>query len=256
MLLRTIDAILLAAMTFAFLYLGFSLMRRKVDPGVRRYMVSFSLWWILLGIITGLIGVVIHLLAFLNYMWPVVYLAYAYIVLIMLAMSLLINYLAFIYLGEGKALRTEKVIVSIYYGALTAYLLYITYIRNPYPAFSGFAGIAIKYEIPLDSLFPAATLVTTSLVYIPQFIVLGLLFKLRSKLEDATSKYRITLVAVSITIWFVYGFIISAAEITGSAPIHFFGRLVALVAALIVLTAYFPPKFIQKRCGVKSLGEA
>jgi hypothetical protein len=255
MLLRTIDAILLAAMTFAFLYLGFSLMRRKVDQGVRRYMYSFALWWILLGIITGAIGLGIHLLTAVDYLAPVVYIAYIYIVLIMLAMSLLVNYLAFIYLGEGKALRTEKIVVSVYYGALTVYLLYITYIRSPSAVLSDFAGARINYETQLDQIMPGLALLTTALVYVPQFIVLGLLFKLRSKLTEPTQRYRILLVALSITIWFIYGFIISAAEITGSAATHFFGRLVALAAALIVLCAYFPLKFIQKK-GIKSLRES
>ena len=78
-------------------------------------------------------------------------------------------------------------------------------------------------------------------------------FTLYFRVSDVTQKYRILLVSWSIIIWFLSPYCARAGGLAEQDWWQLASRLIGLAAALTILMAYLPPRWLKQRYGIVSL---
>jgi hypothetical protein len=78
-------------------------------------------------------------------------------------------------------------------------------------------------------------------------------FTLYFHVSEVTQKYRVLLVSWSIIIWFLSPLFAIVAGLAEQDWWQLASRLIGLAAALTILMAYQPPRWLQQRYGIVSL---
>jgi uncharacterized membrane protein HdeD (DUF308 family) len=91
------------------------------------------------------------------------------------------------------------------------------------------------------------------LLFVPQILGGLAYFTLYFRVPEVTQKYRILLVSWSIIIWFLSPFVAFAGGLAQQDWWQVVSRLIGLAAALTILMAYLPPRWLKQRYGIISL---
>lgn len=73
------------------------------------------------------------------------------------------------------------------------------------------------------------------------------------RVDGPTPRYRVALVSVGIFVWFVTSIVVGIRSLEGNDIVQGGGRAVTLASILMVIAAYHPPRWIQKRLGVEPI---
>ena len=231
-------------------YVGWRLSRRVISSSEARLAWgSFTIWWYGLAA-TTLIGGFLSLFgAFGLTSLPLFVTAtYVNILVICLALWGLLYYLIYLFTGNRRLLVPLAVFYMIYYVLLVYYIT----ASIPGDVNVGRWSTTLTYRVPLTGPFFVILII---LLLLPQIIGGFAYFTLYFRVSDVTQKYRVLLVSSSIIVWFLSPFVALAGGLAQQDWWQFVSRLIGLAAALTILMAYLPPRWLKQRYGVLSLSD-
>lgn len=235
-----------AALVYA--YVGRRLGEREVSEKAQRAAMLFSLWWYALAVTTAVTGIM-HLTAALDAASLPVFIALTYLSVLAICVGLLglVHYLVYLYTG-----RDALVPLGVFYAAYYVLLLYYLTASGPMGVEVSRWRAALAYQQPLAG--PLFTAVLVLLVF-PQLIGALAYLSLFFKVPEATQRYRILVVSLSIVVWFGSAFAGSVSGLSQEDWWQVATRVIGLGAAVAIYLAYFPPGWVRRRYGVVSLRE-
>jgi hypothetical protein len=210
---------------------------------------SFTIWWYGLAATTLIGGLLSIFGAFGMTSLPLFVTAtYINILVICLALWGLLYYLIYLFTGN-RLLFMPLVIFYIIY-----YILLVYYITASIPESISVErwNTTLVYRAPLTGPFFVILII---LLLLPQIIGGLAYFTLYFRVTEATQKYRILLVSWSIIIWFLSPFAALAGGVAEQDWWQFMSRLIGLAAALTILMAYLPPRWLKQHYGIISLND-
>jgi hypothetical protein len=250
----TIQSTLLFSAFFAlaaasiYAYVGWRLSRRVVASSEAKLAwQSFTVWWYGLAA-TTLIGGLLNLFGALGLTILPLFITATYINLLVICLALwgLLYYLIYLFTGKSQWLVPLGIFYLLYYALL------VYYITASMPE-----GIqldrwraALDYRVPLTGPFYAFVIV---LLLLPQIIGGLAYFTLYFQVPGVTQKYRVLLVSWSIIIWFLSPLLALMSGLSEQDWWQIASRLIGLAAALTILMAYLPPRWLKQRYGIVSL---
>jgi hypothetical protein len=231
-------------------YVGWRLSRRVISSSEARLAWgSFTIWWYGLAV-TTLLGAFLNLFGILGITSLPLFVTATYINILVICTALwgLLYYLIYLFTGNRHSLLPLAVFYIIYYVIL---LYYIT-ASIPESISVGRWNTTLIYRHPLTGPFFATVI---ALLVFPQIIGGLAYFSLYFRVQDITQKYRVLLVSWSIIVWFLSPVIALAGGLANQDWWQFVSRSIGLTAALTILIAYLPPRWIQERYGITSLSD-
>ncbi len=222
---------------------GLLVLRRKVDADSRLAQLGFAAWWVGLAIL-GLLNIPLalgwDLLAGGLVAWSLY--VYAVFAILFAALAGLVYYLIFLYTGK----RTAWVPVAAFYGVMLAYMIYLIEWFGPYIGVEdGARALLFAQEHP-----PVALLMFSMGLSLPPLAAAAAYMALFFRLDGREARYRILLVSLGLGLWFMYSvfgtlfrFITETEETYAGLVV---AQVVGLVAALMVLAAYAPPRPVRR----------
>lgn len=219
---------------------------RAVSAQNRRAVRMFGTWWLALAGVT-LLGGVNTLLASIDASPLALLSAVLYVQLLLICVGLLglLHYLVFLFTGRDLALPLGAVYAA-YFIALVAVIAQ----AHPIDVNVGRWSATVVYEHPLAST--SSTLLLALLV-LPQIVGAVAYLTVAFRVREATQRFRIVLVSVSIIVWFGSSLLASARGLSGADWWQVLSRALGLAAALATFVAYNPPRVLTERWGVEAL---
>jgi len=134
------------------------------------------------------------------------------------------------------------------------YVLLVYYITASIPGNVnvGRWSTTLTYRAPLTGPF---VVIVLALLLLPQIIGGLAYFSLYFRVSDVTQKYRVLLVSLSIVVWFLSPLFALAGGWAQQDWWQLASRFIGLAAALTILMAYLPPRWLKQRYGVISLSD-
>lgn len=252
----TIQSTLLFSALFAvtsasiYSYVGWRLSRRVISSSEARLAwESFTVWWYGLAA-TTLIGGFLNLFGAVGLTSLPLFVTATYINILVICIALLglLYYLIYLFTGNRRSLVPLAIFYMIYFVLLIYYITASA--PNGVNVDRWRAGLA--YSAPLTG--PLFTLIIV-LLLLPQILGGLAYFTLYFRVKEVTQKYRILLVSWSIIIWFLSPFAAMAGGLAQQDWWQLASRFIGLAAALTILMAYLPPRWLKQRYGIISLGE-
>lgn len=245
LLLSTLFA-LVAASIYA--YVGWRLSQRIVSSSEARLAWrSFTVWWYGLAV-TTLIGGLLNLFGAVGLTIVSLFITATYINLLTICLALwgLLYYLIYLFTGNSRLLVPLAIFYIIYY------VLLVYYITASIPESINIDRwrTTLTYHASLTGPFFVVLIV---LLLLPQIIGGFAYFTLYFRVTETTQKYRILLVSWSIIIWFLSPLAALAGGLAEQDWWQLASRLIGLAAALTILMAYLPPRWLKQRYGIISL---
>jgi hypothetical protein len=240
-------SILSAAIYF---YVGRTLgQRRVVTPDARLAWTLFGVWWYALAgstLSTGLLS----LLGALGLKSLPLFLAVTQLNLLAICVALfgLLYYLLYLFTGSRKWL----VPLILFYLAYYTFLVYYLSASVPVSVSLNRWSTQLVYQQQLSG--PLVTVVLVMLV-VPQIIGSLAYLSLYFRVKDATQKYRVALVSLSILVWFLSALLAPVAGLSQFDWWQIASRLIGLAATVTILLAYKPVSWIKERLGVMSISD-
>jgi hypothetical protein len=252
----TIQSTLLLSALFAlvvaciYVYVGWRLSKRIVSSSEDWIAwTSFTVWWYGLAV-TTLIGGLLNLFGALGLTILPLFVTATYINLQVICVALwgLLYYLIYLFTGNNRLLVPLTIFYMIYY------VLLVYYITASVPESINVDRwrTTLDYRTPLTGPLFVFLLV---LLLLPQILGAFAYFTLYFRMSEVTQKYRILLVSWSIIIWFVSPVAALAGGLAEQDWWQLLSRLIGLAAALTILLAYLPPRWLKQRYGIISLSE-
>jgi hypothetical protein len=210
---------------------------------------AFTVWWYGLAV-TTLIGGAQNLLGAVGLTSLPLFVTATYINLLAICLALwgLLYYLIYLFTGNRGLLVPLAVSYLIYF-VLLAY--YVT-ASMPESVNVGRWSARLVYQAPLTGPFFGLLL---GFLLLPQIIGGFAYFTLYFRVSDVTQKYRVLLVSWSIIVWFLSPLIALAGGLAGKDWWQFASRLIGLAAALTILMAYLPPRWLKRRYDILSISD-
>lgn len=243
------DAAFALATSVLYAYVGRLVLSRETpDDGSRTAIRMFAVWWFALAG-TTVLGAVRSALAGFGFVDFNLHIALAYMGFLPLVALLwgLVYYLVYIYTGNAKWFMP----ITVLHVAILAFLVWLTAYLQP-------TGVLVK---DWSVEFTYAREIGGALVGVTLFTILGPALlaaigyaTLYFRTTDPTARYRIACVSGGFILWFGTSLVAASIPALGqSSTWPVIGRLIGLVATLIILAAYSPPRFIEERLGVTPL---
>lgn len=229
-------------------YIGWRLSQRVVPSSDARLAWSlFSVWWYGLATTTLITGS-LSLLAALGVSSLPLFVTATYVNILVICLALwgLLYYLIYLFTGNRRSFTFLAVFYIIYYIMLVYYIT----ASNPSTVNVGRWSTTLVYRAPLTGPFFVALII---LLLLPQIIGGLAYFTLYFRVPEITQKYRVLLVSWSIIIWFLSPLIALAGGQAQQDWWQLASRLIGLAAALTILMAYLPPRWLRERYGITSL---
>lgn len=244
-----VTAAIATATALMFAYVAWRLGKRTVtDPDAAAAFRLFRLWW-LAAAVAGLAAPVRIALYLGGLLPPWAYLASEHVVVLMACggLAALIGNLAYLHWGD----RRKWVGIAVAYAVLAVALIaYLDWLGQP---------VAIRddgWTLAPESARAAPLVVSIAAICLlvgpPMAGAIGYLLLLRHA-PDATARYRIILLSVSLFLWFGSTVLTVALGLRGLAAFAL-GQGMAVASACAALAAYDPPKLVRER-GVQRAGE-
>lgn len=224
------------------------LARESAGPDARRANVLFAVWWLGLALVT-LLGATRSVLVALGMVDLGFHVALSYVSLVPLVALLwgLVYYLVYIYTGNPRTF----VPVTLLHVAILGFLLFLVAYLRPVGLQVNEWNVTFTYDRAPTGALVALTLVSILAPALLAAVGYGTLY---FRTEDPTARYRIGLVSGAFILWFgsaVLGASVHAIGTWSAWPIA--SRVIGLVATLMILAAYKPPRALQERFGVRPL---
>jgi hypothetical protein len=232
-----------------YLYIALRLSRRLVSPEARMPATQFLLFWVGLAASTALSGILSFIAVFQAPPFALT-VAFEYYDIVIVAAALwgLISYLFFLYTG-----RSGIVSVTALYIIEFGLLVYYVSASVPSGVSVTYGEVVLTYSSPLfGPIVDAAVLI----LVIPEFVAGFAYLRLFFRAKERTVRYRIALVSGGILGWFFLDFVDFGSLSGGSLLWLFLGRVLLIIASLIVLMAYYPPRYIREHFGIAAISEA
>lgn len=243
-----VDAAFSLVVAILYAYVGSKLGRRRVEGTGRRAVVLFSVWWYALAG-TSAITAFMSFLGSIDALTLPLYVAATYVNILLICLALwgLLYYLVYLFTGREGTLIPLGVFYVLYYLSL----VYLIAAYQPAEVVVERWRTRLVYENPVQGPVAVALLL---LLLVPQLLGALAYFTLYFRVDDPTQKYRVAVVSWSILVWFgsaLAGSLVGVAE-------HYdwyqlVSRLIGLLAAVAILLAYEPPRWIRRRLGVRTL---
>ena len=228
-----------------FAYVGRIVLARRLDPDAHRANLAFATWWWAFGAVELISGVYSIAAAFgFRDLALVVTLLNLLLVLIVAAVGSLVYFLLYVYTGSRRALWP----VLLAYGSMAIGFLYLVAWMQPlgFDEARGAGRITFARE-----LGPGASVVIGLFFSGPVLVAaLGygsLFFRATGRLQ----RFRIGAVAGSFIVWFGWSFLRSVLQLSERYPrsnlLLAVGSALSIGAALVVMSAYRPPRWVTRR---------
>lgn len=228
-----------------YLFLGVRLANRPVSAHSRLPAGQFALFWIGLAVVT-LLGALLSLEAIFVVPSIALVITFVHLEILVLCAVLwgLLGYLTYLYTG-----RSYLVVWSVWYGALYLVLTYIiTAATKTVTVTQG--TVTLQYT----NLVGGPVLdVLIALLLAPEFLGALLYFTLVFRSRDPTIRYRVTLVSWSLIAWFGLASINLAGLLGGGFAAQLLDHSLGVIAAIVILLAYYPPRFVRARLRVTGI---
>lgn len=252
----TIQTTLLLGAVFAlaaagiYAYVGWRLSKRIVPSSDSRLAwASFIVWWYGLGA-TTLISGLLNILAAIGFTDLPLFITANQINLLVICIALwgLLYYLMYLFTGTTRWLVPLAVFYALYY------ILLIYYLTASIPE-------GIRVEPWRTNLIYRASptgpffLLLIVLLLLPQIIGGLAYFTLYFRISEVTQRYRVLLVSWSIIVWFLSPLLALAGGLSQQDWWQLVSRFIGLAAALTILMAYLPPRWLRQRYGIVSLSD-
>jgi hypothetical protein len=233
----------LASWAIAVVYgvVGYRLYLRPVSDEAQFARAQFSIWWYGLGISAAMTGLESVLAA-----GGVLSLAEAVTVSLITVLIdcvflwAIVDFMVYLYTGRYYLLP-----IAGFYGLFYFAALYYTVLEHPYGLVVR-AGVPTLLIMPVNHLLEAVVVV--GLVF-PEFIAAFLYLSLLRRTEDRSQRFRITVVGVSILLWFGITFFFPAS----TAAENLLRGFLQLIPALLTLGAYLPPAWVRRRFRISGI---
>jgi hypothetical protein len=239
-----------AASALIYSYIGWRLSRREVaSTQARLAWIFFTIWWHGLAAST-LISGMLSLFGALDLTSLPLFITANHVSVLVSCLALLglVYYLIYLFTGNSRTLLP----LAIFYGIFYVLLVYYDAASDPVGVTVERWNAFISYRVPMTGLFLTLLLI---MLLVPQILGGLAYFTLYFRVPQVTQKYRILLVSWSIIIWFVSPVIALAGGALEQDGWQISSRTIGLAAALTILMAYQPPRWIRQRFGILSLGE-
>jgi hypothetical protein len=239
---------LLAASIYA--YVGWRLSKRLIPSSESRLAwQSFTVWWYGLAA-TTLIGGLLNLFGVLGLTILPLFITATYVNILVICIALLglLYYLIYLFTGNSRLFIPLAIFYTVYY------VLLVYYITASIPENINMEPwrTSLAYRTPLTGPFFVILIV---MLLVPQIVGGLAYFTLYFRVPEVTQKYRVLLVSWSIIIWFLSPFAAIAGGLEDQDWWQIASRLIGLAAALTILMAYLPPRWLKQRYGIISLLE-
>lgn len=231
-------------------YVGWRLGKRVISSSEGRLAWwSFTVWWYGLAV-TTLIGGFQNLLGAIGLMNLPLFVTAAYINIFPACIALwgLLYYLIYLFTGNRRSFVPLAVFYLIYY----VLLVYYTTASIPDSVEVGRWNTTLTYRAPLTGPF---FVILAVLLLFPQIIGSIAYFTLYFRVTDVTQKYRILLVSGSLIVWLLSPYAALAGGLAQDDWWQFASRFIGLAAALTILMAYLPPRWLKERYSIISLND-
>ena len=244
------SALFAAASAGIYSYVGWRLSKRVISSSEAKLAWgSFTVWWFGLAA-TTLISGCLSLFGALGLTNLPLFVTATYINILVICLALwgLLYYLIYLFTGNRRSLVPLALFYMIYYALLVYYIT----ASIPGHVNVGRWSTTLVYRAPLTGPFFVIILV---FLLLPQIIGGLAYFTLYFRVSDLTQKYRVLLVSSSIVVWFLSPLIALAGGLGQQDWWQLASRFIGMVAALIILMAYLPPRWLKQRYGVISLND-
>ncbi|MDD5502695.1 MAG: hypothetical protein PHH26_04430 [Candidatus Thermoplasmatota archaeon] len=236
-----------------FAVIGIFILGRQRRESYSRPMNLFGVWWILLGAIKA-IEIFIRIMMYdygitaLNVPMYSIYWTIGPI-----ATFCLLYYTLFLFTGHEK----WRIPIIVFYAAIIIAIVAVILTSGPYVALDDAPFYLnqpgnIAYAKPVPDYL---ALLIIGAIEVPQISVCIALYSLYRKMEKPTQKYRLVMVATSLLLIFVSGFVSFIAGKTDELAWETVYRAIYLLSAILVYVAYRPPYSIRRKYGVMSILE-
>jgi len=245
------SALFAIATAGVYIYVGWRLSKRVISSSrAQLAWGSFTVWWYGLAGIT-LITAFQSLLGAVGFTSLPLFVTAAYINILILCLALcgLLYYLIYLFTGSSNR---SLILLAVFY--LIYYMLLVYYITASTPGDVKVDrwSTSLDYRSELTGPFFGLIL---ALLFLPQIIGSLMYFSLYFKVSDLTQKYRVLLVSWSIIIWFLSPLLGLLGVLAQHDWWQLASRLISLAAALTILMAYLPPRWLKQRYGILSLND-
>lgn len=231
-----------------YFFLGLRLSRRPVSPAARLAAGQFALFWVGLAGVTLIGGAESLVAAFMPPPFALVAtLLYLELLVLCVVLWALIGYLTFLFLG-----RSLLVPLSAFYGLSYVLLLYYIVASGPDGVVVTTGAVSTSFATPVGGVLLAAVF---AVLILPEFVASALYFALFFRTTDRTVRYRIAIVSWSLILWFGLSSVNLGSLLGGSLAAAVFGRSLGVLAAIAILLAYYPPRALRERFGVRGIEE-
>ncbi len=237
--------LLSAAFAFAsagvFTVVGRAVVDREVSEGAQRALRFFSTWWYALALTTALGGAQ-DILGYAGLTSLALFTSLTYLNLLLICVALLglLYYLLYLFTGKGWLLEPLVAVYIVYYG----WLVYLITAADPIAVEVSAWSTTLEYANPIQGGPESLALL---LLVGPQIIGALAYFTTFFRLEDPRQRYRVAVVSWSIIVWFGTSLIGSASGLAEAGWWQLASRLISLLAALAIYSAYRPPAWLERR---------
>jgi hypothetical protein len=252
----TIQATLFLSAFFAtftaavYVFIGWRLSKRVISSSEAQLAWrSFTIWWYGLAA-TTLIGGFLSLFGALGLTLLPLFVTATYVNILVLCIALwgLLYYLLYLFTGSSRLLVPLIIFYIIYYVLLVYYIT----ASGPENVTLEHWRTTLAYRTPLTG--PLFVLVIL-LLLLPQLLGALAYFTLYFRVPEVTQKYRTLLVSWSIIVWFISPLLALVGGLAQYDWWQLVSRIIGLAAALTILMAYVPPRWLRQRYGIMSLSE-
>lgn len=240
-----LSATLSGAMAAVYAYVGYRIAHRPVTGDAQLASRAFTVWWFALAGATGF-GALQSVAAAAGVRDLPLFVTATYVNLLAICLALwgLLYYLLYVYTGKRGWLMPLTAFYGAYYAAIAYYLA----ASKPVGVTVGTWSVGLDYA---DTM-PAALTMTLLLLLVGPQIVAALAYSLLFfQVRERTQRFRVAVVSASILVWFGSSLVASLGGLGGSLVWNVTSRLIGLAAALAILTAFAPPRWMRRRFGLE-----
>lgn len=201
---------------------------------------AFVTWWVGLAGLT-LVGALRSVLGGLDVLHVGLHAALSYLTLPLLVAALwgLLDYLLYIYTGSPRwrgVTMAAHAALGVFFVALVAWM-------GPRSVTASDWTVGLAYARPLEGPLLVLAL---GLILVPTLLAAGAYLTLAFRVKDRTARYRIAMVSGAFLLWFGSAAVASAFRWSDWYWWPLAARGVALLATLLILAAYRPPRAVRE----------
>lgn len=233
------------SVALVYAYVGLRLPGRKAttEPAGRA-MAFFSMWWLATAA-NQVAGAALYVAASMGWTSLDVQLAYTILQRLLLAASLvgLMYYLLYVFRGRGYLVP-----LVVFYATFAVVSIYSVLAGRPDGIWVGRWRTELDHTVEVSPLFALANLV---FIVLPPVAGSLALWRLYPRVETRGQRFRIAAVSIGFVVWWVVAVAAGNRGALDHDAIQIVNRVLTVSVALVILSAYAPGAWLQRRFGVE-----